>query len=265
LANIYLEKLKGQTIRQILNQKYLQFNQAGFIMHDPISIPHLFTKPADIEIAGFFAAIFAWGQRITIINKCKDLFARMDGAPHDFVLNHEERDLKKLLGFVHRTFNDTDLLYFIFFLNQHYKKHSSLEQAFLKELNEKDKNVEHALNGFHGYFFSFDDAPNRTRKHIAQPASGSSCKRINMFLRWMVREDEMGVDFGLWKGIGMNQLVCPLDVHSGRVARKLGLLSRPQDDWKAAIELTNNLKKFDKMDPVKYDFSLFGMGVEGEM
>ncbi len=256
--------MKGQTIRQILDQKYKQYNQVDFIVLDPISIPHLFSKPADIEIAGFFAAIFAWGQRVTIINKCKELFIRMDNAPHDFILNHEASDLKKLIGFAHRTFNDTDLLYFVFFLNQHFKQYGSLEQAFLHKLNMGDKNVEHGLNGFHDYFFSFEEAPLRTRKHIAMPASGSSCKRLNMFLRWMVRKDKCGVDFGLWQGIKMNQLVCPLDVHSGRVARKLGLLTRTKDDWLAAIELTNSLKMLDKNDPVKYDFALFGMGVNAD-
>ncbi|OYU94548.1 MAG: TIGR02757 family protein [Bacteroidetes bacterium B1(2017)] len=225
----------------------------------------MYSKAQDIEIAGFFAAIFAWGQRITIINKCTDLFERMDNVPHDFILNHQETDLKKMLGFSHRTFNDTDLLYFISFLHHHYSKHSSLEDSFSKGINSKSESVEQGLINFRNYFFSLPDAPSRTQKHIASPAMGSACKRLNMYLRWMVRSPRKGVDFGLWTKIKPSQLVCPLDVHSGRVARKLGLLARTQDDWTAAMELTTNLKLLDAKDPVKYDFALFGMGVEGEM
>lgn len=257
--------MKGQTIYKILDRKVKQYQQLGFIENDPISIPHLYAQNADIEIAGLFAAVFAWGQRITIINKCKDLLARMDNAPHQFILQHQESDLKRMLGFSHRTFNDTDLLYFIAFLKQHYSRYDSLEDAFSKDVLKKDVNVENGLIYFRTYFFSLADAPVRTEKHIASPISGSACKRLNMYLRWMVRSNASGVDFGIWNKIKPAQLICPLDVHSGRVARKLGLLQRTQDDWTAAIELTNNLKSFDPKDPVKYDFALFGMGVEGEM
>ena len=257
--------MKGQTIYKILDRKVKQYQQLGFIENDPISIPHLYSQNADIEIAGLFAAVFAWGQRITIINKCKDLLARMDNAPHQFILQHQESDLKRMLGFSHRTFNDTDLLYFIAFLKQHYRRYDSLEDAFSKDVLKKDVNVENGLIYFRTYFFSLADAPVRTEKHIASPTSGSACKRLNMYLRWMVRSNASGVDFGIWNKIKPAQLICPLDVHSGRVARKLGLLQRTQDDWTAAIELTNNLKSFDPKDPVKYDFALFGMGVEGEM
>ncbi len=257
--------MKGQTIYKILDRKVKQYQQLGFIENDPISIPHLYAQNADIEIAGLFAAVFAWGQRITIINKCKDLLARMDNAPHQFILQHQESDLKRMLGFSHRTFNDTDLLYFIAFLKQHYSRYNSLEDAFSKDVLKKDVNVENGLIYFRTYFFSLADAPVRTEKHIASPISGSACKRLNMYLRWMVRSKASGVDFGIWNKIKPAQLICPLDVHSGRVARKLGLLQRTQDDWTAAIELTNNLKSFDPKDPVKYDFALFGMGVEGEL
>jgi uncharacterized protein (TIGR02757 family) len=256
--------VKGITIRQILNQKVKKYNQLDFITHDPISIPHQFSKKQDIEIAGLFAAIFAWGQRITIINKCNDLLARLDHAPHDFIINHQEKDLLRLTQFSHRTFNDTDLLYFVFFLQQHYKKYASLEQAFLFGLNQKDPTTEQGLNGFREYFFSLEDAPQRTKKHIASPAQNSACKRLNMYLRWMVRKDNMGVDFGIWNGIKSSQLICPLDVHVSRVARSFGLIQRKQDDWQTAVELTNVLKQFDPKDPVKYDFALFGMGVEHE-
>jgi uncharacterized protein (TIGR02757 family) len=240
---------------------YKQFNQPAFIENDPISIPHLFRKQQDIEIAGFFAAVFAWGQRKTIILKCTDLLQRMDHSPHEFITQYQESDLQKLVGFKHRTFNDTDLLYFVYFLHQWYTKNESLEQAFTKHLQPKDETIENGLNGFNALFFGLSDVPQRTRKHIAAPIYKSACKRINMYLRWMVRKDNHGVDFGIWKTIKTSQLVCPLDLHSGRVARAFALLERTQDDWQAAIELTAALRKLDPKDPVKYDFALFGAGV----
>ena len=238
------------------------YNRVSFIDNDPICIPHLFTKKQDIEIMGFFAAVFAWGQRVTIINKCKELIERMDKSPHDFVLNHSSKDLKNLIGFKHRTFNDTDLLYFIFFFKQWYSKHKSLEEAFSNHILPKDKTVENGLIGFRNTFFSFDDVPQRTFKHVSSPLQNSACKRINMYLRWMVRKDNCGVDFGLWNNIKPSQLICPLDLHVHRVALKLNILEREQSDWKAAIELTENLRKMDAKDPVKYDFALFSLGIE---
>lgn len=249
-------------LQVLLDHKYQQYNQRGFIDDDPIQIPHRFSKKQDIEIAGFFAAVLAWGQRKTIINKCVELIGLMDNAPHDFVLNHTDKDLKGLEKFKHRTFNTTDTLYFMHYLKEHYTKCDSLENAFTKKLKKNDSTVESGLMGFHELFFSFDFAPDRTRKHIATPARKSACKRLNMYLRWMVRKDNSGVDFGIWNNVNASQLVCPLDVHVERVARKLGLLTRKQTDWLAAIELTNNLKQFDSHDPVKYDFALFGMGLE---
>ena len=181
--------------------------------------------------------------------------------PHEFCLHHNTKDLQKLYSFKHRTFNTTDLLYFIEFLKFHYSKNKSLEQAFTKEMNKGDKTVENALAGFHKYFFSLKHVPPRTKKHIATPERNSTCKRLNMFLRWMVRNDGKGVDFGIWKNISASQLVCPIDVHVGRVARHFKLLKRKQTDWQAALELTANLRTLDKQDPVKYDFALFGLGV----
>ncbi|MBC7384011.1 MAG: TIGR02757 family protein [Bacteroidia bacterium] len=248
-----------------MNQQVKRFNLPGFIAEDPVCIPHLFSAKADIEIMGFFASIFAWGQRKTIIKKSKELITRMDGTPHDFICNHQESDLKAMIGFRHRTFNDTDLLYFLAFMQNHFQKHASLENAFLKGHDPKHANMEAALNAFRQYFFSLPYAPTRTYKHIASPAQNSACKRINMFLRWMVRKDKNGVDFGLWQSIKPAQLVCPLDVHVARVARKIGLLQRTQNDWTAAIELTEGLKMFDPNDPVKYDLALFGLGVSGEI
>ena len=249
-------------LKDFLDSKVEEYNQPGFIPNDPISIPHQYTKPQDIEITGFWASILAWGQRVTIINKCNELFALMDNSPHDFVLNHSENDLKALLKFKHRTFNDTDTLYFVEFFKNYYQKHDSLEDAFLKGIQSTDVSVEQGLVRFHEDFFSLPNAPHRTKKHIATPARKSACKRINMFLRWMVRQDDKGVDFGLWKRIQPSQLVCPCDVHVERVARRFHLITRKQTDWQMAMELTANLKEFDPIDPVKYDFALFGLGVE---
>ncbi len=248
-------------LADFFNTKVAQYNQPWFIKDDPICVPHRFTKLQDIEIAGFFAAVFAWGIRTTIINKTNELLKLMDDAPHDFILHHQPQDLKKLLTFKHRTFNTTDLLYFIHFLQYHYHDNSSLETAFTKWLSPTDATIEQGLIGFHQYFFSLEDFPPRTKKHIATPYKQSSCKRLNMYLRWMVRSDNIGVDFGLWKTIKPSQLVCPIDVHVARVAKRFNLLDRKLVDWQAALELTDYLRTIDANDPVKYDFALFGLGV----
>ena len=245
----------------MMNALEKHYNQPHFIELDPVSIPHQFTKKQDIEIAGLFAAVFAWGQRVTILNKANNLLERMDNSPHDFIIHHTDKDLSKMLGFVHRTFNDTDLLYFIHFLKFWYSNNDSLEKAFLNESLNSEATIESGLNTFRLNFFSLTDVPLRTQKHVSSPNQGSVCKRLNMFLRWMVRSDSNGVDFGIWKEIKSSQLICPLDLHVSRVARKFGLLEREQNDWKSAIELTNNLKLMDKNDPVKYDFALFGAGI----
>lgn len=278
-------------LKDFLEVKVKQYNQPGFIENDPICIPHRFAKKQDIEIAAFFAAILAWGQRKTIINKCRELLARMDNDPHNFMLGHGDADLKRLLGFKHRTFNDTDLLYFVAFFQQHYQQSHSLETAFLSpadsfrsdfmtgqlignyttyassscmltELNQQVPRIEQSLNYFRSYFFSLPDYPRRTIKHISSPLQKSTCKRLNMFLRWMVRSDDKGVDFGIWNTLKPADLICPCDVHVDRVARRLGLIERKQTDWKTALELTERLREFDPFDPVKYDFALFGLGVE---
>jgi len=252
-----------QAIVDLLNQKYEQFNQPDFIAYDPISIPHQYSRKQDIEISAFFASILAWGQRKTIINKCSELFNYMDNSPYDFIKNHKDSDLKRFLEFKHRTFNATDTLYFIAFLNDFYQNHDSLEDAFHKGMESSDVNVKKGLVQFKKDFFSLEYAPIRTQKHISTPANQSACKRLNMFLRWMVRQDNKGVDFGIWTNISSHQLICPCDVHVERVARKLGLLQREKLDWQAAEELTENLKQLDPFDPCKYDFALFGLGVEG--
>lgn len=287
------------SLKDFLDRKVDEYNRTGFIDNDPIGIPHRFTRKQDIEIMGFFAAILAWGQRKTIINKCSELIDRMDGAPFDFVKNHQENDLRRLEGFRHRTFNDTDLLYFVRFFHEHYRRYHSLETAFvppgaqpefrdeyvddvaaartdaslsspacyLGELPHRagGLDVAAALNHFRTYFFGLPEYPARTRKHISSPASNSACKRLNMFLRWMVRRDDRGVDFGLWSQLKPSRLICPCDVHVERVARKLGLIERKPSDWKTACELTANLRLLDAEDPVKYDFALFGLGIEGEL
>lgn len=298
MERIFADGIYGPPdIKEFLDRKVEEYNRPSFIESDPISIPHRFAYKQDREIAAFFAAILAWGQRKTIINKCTELLARMDGQPFDFVRNHRETDLKQLLGFKHRTFNDTDLLYFVSFFRAHYTQYDSLEDAFLPptantefrveytepyapfsevgaysssscllgNLSQSNFGVEQALNHFRTYFFSLPDAPLRTRKHISSPLQNSACKRLNMFLRWMVRRDDTGVDFGLWRRMVPSQLICPCDVHVERVARKLGLIRRKQSDWKTACELTENLRQLDANDPVRYDFALFGLGVEGEL
>jgi uncharacterized protein (TIGR02757 family) len=251
----------NNTIKDFLNKKVDQYNQPSFIKDDPVSIAHLFSKKQDIEIAGFFAAIFAWGNRTTIIQKSKELMQLMDMAPYDFVRNHVDNDLKKLTSFRHRTFNATDLLYFIDFLHFHYSKNKSLEAAFSQGLQPTDNTIEKGLEAFHHYFFSLEEFPARTKKHIATPEKGSTCKRLNMYLRWMVRRDKAGVDFGIWENISPSQLVCPIDLHVSRVAKRFNLLTRKQTDWQAALQLTEYLRTLDKNDPVKYDFALFGLGV----
>jgi|SRR6218665_56671 len=240
-----------------LNKKVDQYNQPSFIKDDPICIPHLFSAKADQEIAGFFAATFAWGNRTTIINKSTELMHLMDMQPHQFCLYHSDNDLKKLLQFKHRTFNTTDLLYFIEFFKYHYSSSKTLETAF----THHGKTAGEMLSGFHHYFFSLEDVPARTKKHVATPERGSTCKRLNMFLRWMVRRDNKGVDLGIWKNISPSALICPIDLHVARVARKFKMLKRKQTDWEAAVELTEQLRKLDKDDPVKYDFALFTLGV----
>ncbi len=258
----------------LLNAKVAQYNQPGFIEHDPISIPHQFSQPQDIEIMGFWAAVLAWGQRPVILKKANELVSLMDGAPFDFVRNHQDSDLKRFLEFKHRTFNASDTLYFLHFFRQYYQTHTTLEDAFLPDL--ATDTVENHLIAFHNRFCgnSTDTGepdpffPPRTRKHIATPARNSTCKRLLMFLRWMVRQDNAGVDFGLWTRISPAQLVIPIDVHVERVARHLGLLppeTKTPPTWKTALALTDALRQFNPADPVRYDFALFGMGVSGEL
>jgi uncharacterized protein (TIGR02757 family) len=253
-------------LKNFLDRKVAEYNRPFFIKDDPVSVPHLFTKKQDIEIAGFFAATFAWGTRKSIINSSLRLFQLMDNSPYDFIMNmkdDEPEDFIPFMKFAHRTFNPSDLLTFFDFLRYHYwlNGEKTLETAFTKWMNTGDETIENALNGFYTYFFNKDiEFENRTKKHIAAPFKKSACKRLNMFLRWMVRHDNKGVDFGLWKKISPSQLICPLDVHVARVARHFRLLGKKQTGWAAALDLTEHLRRFDPDDPVKYDFALFALG-----
>ncbi|MDH5414772.1 MAG: TIGR02757 family protein [Flavobacteriaceae bacterium] len=245
-------------LKEFLDTKVIQYNNPKFIESDPIQIPHKYTLKEDIEISAFLTATIAWGNRKTIINNALKLMDLMDNSPFDFVMNYKGRDLTSREGFVHRTFNGTDLMYFIKALRNIYKNHDGLEKVFNAHITAHSTQL--AIHHFKYIFFELEH-PLRTQKHISDPIKGSAAKRINMFLRWMVRNDNTGVDFGLWKSISPSILSCPLDIHSGNVARKLNLLDRKQNDAKALCELDANLRLLDPADPVKYDFALFGLGV----
>ena len=253
-----VNKLKSSELNEFLDSKVEQYNNVKFINSDPIQIPHLFSLKEDIEISGFLTATISWGNRKSIINNAKKLINLLDYAPYDFVLNHQDTDLEKLEPFVHRTFNGTDCIQFIKSLQHIYKSHGGLESLFSK--HAQSNSIQNSISKFKTIFFEINHLQ-RTQKHISDPLKNSAAKRINMYLRWMVRDNNSGVDFGLWKNISPAILSCPLDVHSGNVARKLGLLKRKQNDAKALLELDTSLRKLDKNDPVKYDFALFGLGV----
>lgn len=246
-------------VKALLDEKYFQFNNTSFIETDPISIPHQFSKKEDIEIASLLVATIAWGQRISIINNGNKLMRLMNDEPHDFILNFSKKDAIRFEGFVHRTFNSTDCIFFLNSLNHIYSKHGGLETAFSSNFSSKEVDVKNAITNFRTLFLSTTHQ-SRSEKHISNPSAKSSAKRLCMFLRWMVRKDKHGVDFGIWKSIKPSQLCLPLDLHTGNVSRKLGLLTRTQNDWQAVEEITSALRIFDKNDPIKYDFSLFGLG-----
>ena len=252
-----MNTLNKEQLKDFLDAKVLLYNNTTFIESDPIQIPHQFSKKEDIEIAGFLTATIAWGNRKSIINNANRMMQLLGNAPYDFVLNHTQTHLETLQPFVHRTFNGKDFITFIKALKHIYTKHNGLESVFAK--GAKDQSLQYSIHNFKHLFFEIDHLP-RTQKHVSDPLKNSAAKRINMFLRWMVREDKSGVDFGIWKQLSPSQLSCPLDVHSGNVARKLGLLKRKQNDAKALAELDHNLRLLDSNDPVKYDFALFGLG-----
>lgn len=251
-------KLKKSELKDFLNSKVELYNNPKFLESDPIQIPHRFSKKEDIEISGFLTATIAWGNRKSIINNAQRMMLLLDNAPYDFIKNHKVSDLEALKGFVHRTFSGDDFIQFVKCLKHIYLNHNGLEATFAKHATESS--LQKSIHHFKKTFFEIDHLP-RTTKHVSDPLRNSAAKRLNMYLRWMVRNDNAGVDFGIWKALSPSQLSCPLDVHSGNVARKLGLLMRKQNDAKALKELDDNLRRLDPEDPVKYDFALFGLGV----
>lgn len=250
--------MNRQELKSFLDEKVEQYNTPEFIESDPIQIPHLFTSKEDIEIAGFLVATIAWGNRKMIIKNAHQMMELLGNSPYDFVLNHKEHHLEQLEGFVHRTFNSIDFIYFIKALQHIYTNHSGLESIF--NTYATSDSLQPAIHELKKIFFEIPH-PSRTTKHVSDPFKGSAAKKINMWLRWLIRDDNAGVDFGLWKDISPSILSCPLDVHSGNVARNLGLLTRKQNDAKAVLELDTSLRRLDGTDPVKYDFALFGLGV----
>lgn len=242
-------------IKDLLEYKSEFYNRPEFIQGDPVSIPHRFSKKEDIEISGFLTAMISWGQRKTIISNADILMNALDNSPYEFIMHAENSDLAHLQNFKHRTFNGIDCKFFINSLQNIYQNHDGLENVF-----SGTPDIKLSIINFRRIFFSIP-YPSRSQKHIADPERGSAAKRINMFLRWMVRNDNRGVDFGLWDSISPSRLYCPLDLHTGIVARKLGLISRRQNDWIALEELMAHLKSFDPDDPVKYDYALFGLGI----
>lgn len=250
--------MKQTEIKEFLDEKVEKYNRPAFIKTDPIQVPKQFSQKENIEIAAFLTATISWGNRPAIIKNALRLMNLMNNNPLEFILQASEKELNHLNTFVHRTFNGQDCIYFIHSLKNIYTNHGGLQQVFESGFR-KSNSVESALKHFHQLFFEIPGE--RTRKHIANVERGASAKRLNMFLRWLVRDSSCGVDFGLWKGIPASALMLPLDVHTGNVARKLGLLQRKLNDWKAVEEVTETLRKFDPKDPVKYDFALFGLGI----
>jgi uncharacterized protein (TIGR02757 family) len=251
-------KLNKKELKEFLDEKVEMYNRPAFIESDPISIPHQFTRKQDIEIAGFLAATIAWGNRKMILRNANLMMDLLDHSPYDSILNSSNNEIGMIKSFVHRTFNSTDLIYFLKALQNIYRHKGGLETIFTTYMTTDS--LQPAIHHFHKIFFELPHE-RRTERHVSDPLKNSAAKKLNMFLRWMIRNDDRGVDFGIWKSISPSILSCPLDVHSGRVARKLGLLTRNQNDSKAVSELDNNLRRMDKSDPVKYDFALFGLGV----
>jgi uncharacterized protein (TIGR02757 family) len=252
----------NELLKAFLDKKADQWNRPGFIADDPISIPHMFEERHDIEIMGLFASILAWGQRKTIIQSSKNLIRLFEGQPYAFISGAGKKELKKLDSFKHRTFNGADLQYFVRFIQFCYAEWGGLENAFFEGIEKNENQVENGLIQFRKRFMQLEGYQTRHSKHVSSPLQKSACKRLNMYLRWMGRKDKKGVDFGFWQSVSPAVLICPCDVHVERIARSLGLIQRPKPDWQMALELTENLRKLDPADPVKYDFALFGLGIE---
>jgi uncharacterized protein (TIGR02757 family) len=258
MASLNKRPIDFKNLKEFLDEKVEEFNRCNFIESDPIQVPKQFSKKENIEIAGFLTATISWGNRPAIIKNATRLMALLENEPYEFILSASEEELSRLQNFVHRTFNGNDCIYFIRSLRNIYKNHGGLQTVFETEF-QRERNIKSALSNFHKVFFELEGE--RTRKHVSNVEKGASAKRLNMYLRWLVRKDKAGVDFGLWDGIPISELMLPLDVHTGNVGRKLDLLKRKSNDWKAVEEITRSLRKFDSNDPVKYDFALFGLGV----
>ncbi len=250
--------MEDEALKVFLDEKADQYNSVSFIASDPIQVPHQFSDSCDIEIAAFLTATLSWGQKATIIRKAGELLSMMPGGPHEFIMESTDLEMSRFLSFVHRTFNGMDCIYFLKALQNIYRHYGGLRTLF-EQNYARHRDLFDSMVSFRKIFFELRE-PGRTAKHLADPSGGASAKRLQMFLRWMVRTDKRGVDFGIWKGIPMHALYIPLDVHTGRVARKLGLLKRKQNDWKAVRELTEKLREYDPVDPVRYDYALFGLG-----
>ena len=253
-----LSKMNFSDLKSFLDEKVTLYNNPNFIESDPVQIPHLFSQKEDIEIAGFLSATIAWGNRKMIIQNSHKMMNLLGNSPYDFVMSHSDNDLEKLSTFVHRTFNGQDFVTFVKGLQHIYTHHNGIEAVFA--LHQENHHLGKSIHEFRKLFFEISHE-SRTQKHISDPLNNSAAKRINMYLRWMIRKDNAGVDLGIWKSISPHKLSCPLDVHSGNVARKLELLTRKQNDGKALAELDAQLRSLDATDPVKYDFALFGLGI----
>ncbi len=247
-----------EEIKIFLEEKVRQYNHPGFIEDDPISVPHRYSRKEDIEISAFLAATISWGNRVQIVKNAHRLLDIMGESPFDFIMSHQQKDLEKCSGFYYRTFNEDDLKYFVLALKNIYTRYADMESIFVQYATTDS--LQGAIHHFRNIFFALEHHP-RMRKHVSDPLNGSAAKKINMFLRWLIRKDASGVDLGIWKQLKPSQLSCPLDVHSAGIARKLGLLSRKQNDAKAVQELDAHLRRMDPQDPVKYDFALFGLGI----
>ncbi len=258
--------MTNEALRLWAEEQRRRFHLPSFVERDPIQVPRSFQRLQDVEIAAFFTSLMAWGRRDLIIRSAKRLMERMDNAPFDFVRGYGAADWRQIEGFVHRTLQASDVLYMLRWLRLYYEQQESLQTAFSRHLSTSDTDITQALVGFRKEFFSLPEAPKRTEKHLSSPEKGgSACKRLCMFLRWLVRVDtaEEGVDLGLWREISPRQLIMPLDVHVLRVANRLGLCGNLKPNWQSAQTLTARLREWSAADPLKYDFAFFGAGEAG--
>lgn len=249
-----------KSLKGLLEHFYKKYHQPSFIANDPIQVAYFYKQKEDVEIASFFTTLLAWGNRKQIIRNAKLLMSLMDNKPYDFMVTIKKKDINRFDSFKHRTINGNDIKELLWALHKIYQDHGGLEHLFT-DAYKRHNDIYFALEVFYKTVSSYTQS-SHCLKHISNVSKNSAAKRLNLFLRWMIREDDRKVDFGLWKSIPASALYIPLDVHVSNVARKLGLLKRKANNWKAVQELTENLRLFDKNDPIKYDYALFGMGLE---